>query len=447
MRTRKSKRRINGKLIEAKEYSGFFRLPWEVKERNIALKTTDKQVADKRLSEYVKVLQRQHEGLDVPSYLWGAPKRDLPALLSEYLDSLKAKERGAKHIRGVRVHIERLIKDCKWTTTECISPRSFESWRSAGPVSLRTNKPLSPKSKNEYLGDITAFLNWLRSCEIIERNPLEFVKAVEVRGKETKRRALWTLDTLHAFLATCPGGRTDYRSAVLLLFKTGVRKSTLQNLRWGDIHLEVEQPYIAIRADNEKTKTSRPCFIDTETANLIRGLRPEHARPEENVLGYKIPNSTRLKKDLEALGIQYRTVEGDLDFHALRHTCATMFTTDGNSTAVVQSLLGHKTRDMAERYTIQSAVKVDAALSNRKPIFGDENYTDICTDFADFSGHPVSQADTQQSAPQIASIPLPVTPRHKEAPSVRKRLNSENGGESRIRTSELKENRFTVCVL
>ena len=166
------------------------------------------------------VLERQHEGEEVPSYLWGAPNLEMNSLLAEFLAALKSKERGQKHIDGVRVHITRLIGECKWHTADAISQRSFENWLAANPKTMRTNQPLSAKTKKEYQSDIIAFCKWLVSCQIIRENPLEHLKAITVKGKETKFRALWTPDILRAFMNVRSAGRVDYRSAVFLLYNS-----------------------------------------------------------------------------------------------------------------------------------------------------------------------------------------------------------------------------------
>ncbi|GEM_PF-6383771 len=101
---------------------------------------------------------------------------------------------------------------------------------------------------------------------------------------------------------------------------------------------------------------------------------------------------------------------------------------------------------MAERYTIQSGVDVQPELAKLLPVYRSDSWTGIWTGLPDFSGHFSSQSVTEETVSENASTPAFVTPRHKNAPPVSERHNRNNGGESRIRTSELKENRFTVCV-
>jgi len=398
----------------------------------LRLKTTDKQIAEKRLREYMTVLERQHEGEEVPSYLWGAPNLEMNSLLAEFLAALKSKERGQKHIDGVRVHITRLIGECKWHTADAISQRSFENWLAANPKTMRTNQPLSAKTKKEYQSDIIAFCKWLVSCQIIRENPLEHLKAITVKGKETKFRALWTPDILRAFMNVRSAGRVDYRSAVFLLYKTSMRKGSLQNLRWADAHIDIEHPYIELRASNSKNKERLIRHIDEETTAFLLRIRPADYKPCDPVLGYKIPNSTRLAKDLQNIGIPYRTEIGDLDFHTLRHTSATVFTANGANSAAVQKLLGQKTRAMTERYTIYSGVDVQPELAKLPPVYSPNSWTGIWTGLPDFSGHFLSQAVTTEAVNQNTPTPVNVTSRHENAPPVRERHNRKNGGESRI---------------
>src|SRR5262249_42570010 len=52
-----------------------------------------------------------------------------------------------------------------------------------------------------------------------------------------------------------------------------------------------------------------------------------------------------LRAQLDALGLR------ELHFHGLRHTTATALAELGGSDSEIQALLGHQTRQMAERYT------------------------------------------------------------------------------------------------
>lgn len=121
MRVYRHSRRVNGKRVLDSHYSGRFRLAWMPRESSTALKTSDKQVAEKRLREFVQVKEFQKEGLPIPSGLWGAPRRDTATSKAQYLESLASLGRKEKHVRGTGVNLDRLISEIGWLTLEDIT--------------------------------------------------------------------------------------------------------------------------------------------------------------------------------------------------------------------------------------------------------------------------------------------------------------------------------------
>jgi len=104
----KPSRRINGKRVQSVEYAGRIRMPWMNKPKQVALCTTDKQIAERRLKQFTQVQDLQHEGLPVPAGLWGAPAHDLVALVDEYRASLVAQKRTPIHVHDTVGRILRL---------------------------------------------------------------------------------------------------------------------------------------------------------------------------------------------------------------------------------------------------------------------------------------------------------------------------------------------------
>ena len=102
---------------------------------------------------------------------------------------------------------------------------------------------------------------------------------------------------------------------------------------------------------------------------------------------------------------------------------------------------------MAERYTIQSGVDVQPELAKLPPVYEPDSWTEIWTGIPDFSGHLLSQLDKIETVSEQHKTPVSVADRHEKASPDWERQLLKNGGGGRIRTSELRENRFTVCVL
>jgi integrase len=352
MRVFKQRRRKGNKVVTSPSYSGRFRLPWMRSERTISLRTTDKQVAEKRLREFTRRLELEKEGLPVPAGLWGAPSPSILELLEDYLANLNAQGRTEQHIHDTGERIKRLCQDCSWSDLKDVTAVSFERWRCDGPRNLRTKNPLSPKTIKDHLTASRAFLNWMVKTGRAAENPLIQVPDNDIRGKEAKRRRGWTDEELRAFLNTPPGGSVDYRRAVFLMARTGLRKGEVQRMRWGDIELNGKTPSLLVTAASSKNRREEKLPVLPEVAEYLNRLRPAGAKPENKVIPFKIPNSTRLRKDLERAGLVYRNEFGDLDFHALRHTFATFLQRQEVPQRQLQQLMRHSDANLsANRYT------------------------------------------------------------------------------------------------
>jgi hypothetical protein len=59
----KHRRKKKGKIVESRHYSGRYNLPGDLKERTVALKTTDKQVARAKLRQIVQDEAWERAGL------------------------------------------------------------------------------------------------------------------------------------------------------------------------------------------------------------------------------------------------------------------------------------------------------------------------------------------------------------------------------------------------
>ena len=125
----RQRRKLNGKTSLAKTYSGAYTLPWQVGRKTVALKTSDKRIAEKRLDQFVRCLELEHEGEPIPSNLWGAPKREIKDLLDDYKRGLLSKRRAERHVHDTCTRIETLCKKLSWKTLDDIAPLGFERWR------------------------------------------------------------------------------------------------------------------------------------------------------------------------------------------------------------------------------------------------------------------------------------------------------------------------------
>jgi len=104
---------------------------------------------------------------------------------------------------------------------------------------------------------------------------------------------------------------------------TGLRRSEMDALQWGDIRLDEEKPFIVARAATTKNRQEAKLWIRPELLAILKDMRPADASADQPVFravldvagGHKI---RRFQRDLKAAGIPYRDAQGrTADFHAL----------------------------------------------------------------------------------------------------------------------------------
>ena len=169
----KPKRVRNGKPRVGKSYRGRYQLDGETgKPHDVPLRTRDRQVAEHRLHELVRDLQREALGIVPPKPLREAAVRPLSEHLPDFLADLTAKGRDAKYVYNVRKRVERLLSECRWTLPRDVTTDGFQAWRAA-------QDGKAAKTLNEYLDAANALFNWMLRHGRLAANPLRSAGKVE----------------------------------------------------------------------------------------------------------------------------------------------------------------------------------------------------------------------------------------------------------------------------
>ena len=146
------KRQRDGKTAISRNYRGRYRLDGDFVVTEVALKTSDKRVAEKKLQEIIKEKQMERDGIIAPKVQREAAQKSLPEHLEDFIADLEALNRSKVYVGHIRSRNSRVFTDCSWNLPIDISADGFVSWRSK-------QENLSPKTLNEYLNALNAFLN------------------------------------------------------------------------------------------------------------------------------------------------------------------------------------------------------------------------------------------------------------------------------------------------
>lgn len=197
---------------------------------------------------------------------------------------------------------------------------------------------LAQNTKSLYFAKLRACINRAYKEGIITDNPLKRVKSI--KQEESKREYL-TIEEVQRLAGTeCE--RDVVKRAFLFSCLTGLRRSDIEQLQWGDVHKEGDYTRIIFR----QQKTGGQEYLDI--THEARELMGEERGAEELVfdkLPYPTATNTIVKVWTARAGIRKH-----ITFHSARHTFATMMLTLGTDLYTVSKLLGHKDIKTTEIY-------------------------------------------------------------------------------------------------
>jgi integrase len=381
----KGRKRQNGKRGP---YRGRYRVGNSGPLVEVALGTTDKQVAERLLRQTVKEAEQEAAGLIAPRAERDAAGKAYLTHADDFLADLEARGRGDHYVVNVRGFLTRLGDECGWRLLNDVDVASFEAWRAR-----QSNK--SPKTLNEYLNAIRNLLNWLAARDRIKGNPLQAVSKVETKGRETRTRRALT-DTESGQLLAVAGSRMP---VYLVALNTGLRRGEIRALQWGDVVLDGRVPRIVARASTTKNSKQALVALKPEVAAVLAELKPGNANGGDPVFK-TVPRARELRQDLARAGIPYQDDQGRYaDFHAFRHTFITNLGRTGAPERVRMEAARHSDpRLTANVYTDTSQLPTSAAIMNLPNLLGAEFGSHIGSHELDTERHSASLVGTERQA-------------------------------------------------
>ncbi len=189
---------------------------------------------------------------------------------------------------------------------------------------------LTDNSKATYLSTIMSALNTAVKDGLMPANPIICYKRYYKTTESC--RAYLTIEELKKIVAT-PMQHTGIRNAFLFSCLTGLRKSDILNLTWGDIVTQGSLTRIIFK----QQKTQRQEYLDITPQAL--GYMGKKGAPDEKV--FKDFHYHGYINHLLRVWAKRAGISKHITFHTARHTFAVMMLDIGVDIYTTSKLLGH----------------------------------------------------------------------------------------------------------
>lgn len=255
--------------------------------------------------------------------------------------------------RNMNLHLLPFFGDTPLKNISRMMVDQFRVRLRTSPVRDRSG-PRKPKTINNILTTLRTVLNLAYEYELINRVPTIKKEPVPKRDPE----GLAPGEPEQLLEATAPEWRPLIHTALL----TGLRRGELYELRWRDINLDCEDPFIRVtrsvviksgtyRVKSTKGMRGRTVPLCTKLAKILRRHRLPTDRPDDLVFtedsgGYM--REKRLYRLVVDAGA--RALNRHVRPHMLRHTFASRAYQEGVPAQVIQMWLGHADITTTQRY-------------------------------------------------------------------------------------------------
>ncbi len=213
---------------------------------------------------------------------------------------------------------------------------------------------LSANSCHLYFSKLRTLLNQALEDGIIVEDPM---RGIKLPPTEESKREYLSMEEVKTLVKTRCDDETIKKAFLFSCF-TGLRRSDVEKLTWGELQQSDGQPRLVFR--QKKTGGQEYLDINPQALELL-GERGNADAKDKIFPKIKAPQYTNysLQEWARRAGI-----EKHITFHSGRHTFAVMMLTLGTDIYTVSKLLGHKNLHTTEIYAKIVDSKKQAAVNN-----------------------------------------------------------------------------------
>lgn len=355
----KKSRVINGIRVESPYYTGAYTDP-HTGQRVTRKLYSDKLASRRKLDQMIQAAEQKAAGI-IDRY---AEHRSRPIMehIDDYLAHCKHVGMSYKTLHMKGSHLRALIEDVDAHRINDLEPNAISRW-----LQSLTQKGRSARTVNQNRADVVALMNWCVQVGRIPDNPLSVIPKLDERKDRRRVRRPLTEDELIYLLDIAAGqdeengGRYTPRNLVYLTAAlTGLRRSELKKMTWGDIDFQAS--VIRVRISVGKAKREDHIAMHPQVRDELASFKPDDASSADEVFA-TMPTIRTFYLDLERARTKWIGDAGDeteqqhrrnsdflakvdhqgrvVDLHAMRTTLGTMLAQQGVAPQLAQKIMRH----------------------------------------------------------------------------------------------------------
>ena len=341
-----------------KYYARFYDGQKQPKRKTVALYTTRKSVAQKKL-------RRMEEGWAEGSFdPWngGWLQENLPMskAVKRFLDTKEQEGLQDSSLDSYRYKLEALSDQLpndimvRHVTGAHIRPYVHEA-------------EVTNATQRSRYRHIRAFFSWVVDRDLADESPLEDLKQPR---KETKKPVFLSPEDVMKLFRTIKAWRemhegkpgptprdTWLKQMIRVAVGTGLRRGELLNLHWSDVDLDREELMVRHRDDfSPKNGQERVVPLRGDAFDALQSMK-ERRKPIPGDRVFLDANDEPPKEDRVTKRFKFYVRKAeledkeDLKFHSCRHTTGSWLSMQGVPLRIISEILGHSSTQVTEKYS------------------------------------------------------------------------------------------------
>ncbi len=356
--------------------------PWLIKYFNhvgkwvtTSSKTTDNAAAKRIAGKLEAEAALRRQGVIDPHIeeLNREGQREVESHIDDFENRLRSARRSELHVLHTLRMLRRIADQAGWKLLKDITADGVNTF--AARLADSSDRGTSARTVGKHIAAVKSFTRWLKSQAKLDRDPLVGLTKPSIESDRRLTRRMMLPEEWHQlkiWLSTEAEeshgmGASDRLTLYWLAIETGLRAGEVRTLRRGNLMLDSSQPFVTVAARSTKNRQSAKQFV---SADLARSLGELAAAKMPTASIFNLPVANRMARMMRAdlnstrewwirlatndpqeyarrLESDFLRVAnhsgGQLDFHALRHTCGAWLAKAGERPQVIQAVMRHST--------------------------------------------------------------------------------------------------------